>query len=115
MTLTLPNTVPPDAPIKVNNKPNRLAAQFGDGYSQRASAGLNSKPKMVELKWSTLITAEFDELKDFFEDHEDGTSFYYTLPTEGSARKWIVEDWDDEFVTAASKSLYARLKEVFDI
>lgn len=42
-------------------------SSFGDGYSQRAAAGLNSKPQQWKLSWTRIKDADAEMLRRFFE------------------------------------------------
>lgn len=115
MTLTFNPTPGPDAPISFKTSFSRLEAEFGDGYSQRAGNGINVQRKSLTLTWSTLTLSEKDTIKDFMLDHENGESFYYTLPGESVARKFIVNDMDETKINSTYYNFSVSLKEVFDI
>ena len=54
-------------------------AQFGDGYSQDASIGLNPERQ----KWPVSVSgfrAQLQPVVDFVRDHSGSTPFYWTPP-----------------------------------
>lgn len=54
--------------------------QFGDGYVQRTSSGINNKVK----NWSGTKTGDFatviDPILDFLDEHAGAIPFYWTDP-----------------------------------
>lgn len=55
------------------------AAQFGDGYSQRAADGMNNESQ----KWNVTVEgyrATIDEILAFIRDKQGAESFYWTPP-----------------------------------
>lgn len=96
-------------------KPRILVAQFGDGYVQRASDGINATLISVELTFNNLTKSEAQDISDFFETRLGTTSFTYTLPDEDSARTFICEQWDVQPKTADLANLTATFREVPDL
>lgn len=86
--------------------------QFGDGYAQDSAFGINPKKSMVHLVWSGLTEAEKNALVDFFDDRAGWQYFYYTLPTESTARIWVCkkvsESWDEVLNYTVSVSFKER-------
>lgn len=112
---TLPSDPSPDVNISSEHKPNIKVAQFGDGYSQRVGFGINSIKIEVQLVWTNINTTEKDTIINFIEDHSKGEAFEYTLPDEGTARKWYVKEWSKTYVKYGVYRVSASLEEVFDI
>jgi phage-related protein len=112
---TFTPVVNPTPPISAKITPRVLRAQFGDGYSQRAGDGLNTKKRTYELSWETLILSEVDAIIGFFEGLEDGEAFLWT-PNDGSAQGlFVVSDWSRTRLTAAEYSCTATFTEEFDL
>ena len=105
--MTLPTFLPPMTPsVGSSQKPdvNLRRADFGDGYSQAAPAGLNHIREVASLRWDVLTRAEKDQLVAFLKERGGYQSFTYQLPTEATARRWTCDDWR---VTALPASLFA--------
>lgn len=112
---TFAPVVNPTPPITARIEPRVLKAQFGDGYSQRAGDGLNTRRRTYELTWETLIRTEIDDIVGFFEALQDGEAFYWT-PNDGSAQGvFTLKDWSASRITYAEYSCSATLVEEFDL
>tara|TARA_R100000773_G_C4159163_1_gene77779 strand:- start:84 stop:455 length:372 start_codon:yes stop_codon:yes gene_type:complete len=82
----------PDFGIVKQNKPKTRVVSFGDGYEHRVSFGLNQNPKIFNLTFKNISEADADILTDFLDARElDGDSINYTVPTESSAMKFVVQ------------------------
>jgi phage-related protein len=83
---------PPLAPVEDMVQPRRLGVRFGDGYSQMAIDGLNPELSSVALTFEPLTVSQYQGIENFLESQQ-GTPFYYTLPTDGVLRQWVASDW----------------------
>lgn len=72
--------ITPDRGLKSTKKPNVLVATYGDGYEQRAAAGINNLGESWDLTWSNRSAAEANKLIKFFEDHGAVTVFDWYPP-----------------------------------
>lgn len=60
---------------------NRVTtAQFGDGYKQSITVGLNSETQSWPLSFEGSLT-EMRAIYDFLKRHKGSKSFYWTPPT----------------------------------
>lgn len=115
MTETLPANPSPDVGVKRSHKPNLQVAQFGDGYSQRASFGLNQVALEVTLTYTNIITSEKAILEEFVNDHSRGEPFFYTMPDETDERTFYFSGWDFVYVKHGVFQVTLNMKECFDI
>jgi phage-related protein len=93
-----------------------LEARFGDGYSQRVADGINHIRKNVTLTCAFLTESEKETLADFLRERGGYESFYYTLPSEASARLWTCREPIQ--TTPAQANLWNvtfKLREEFDL
>jgi len=82
----------PDYGLTTQNKPNTRIVKFGDGYEHRVSFSLNQNPKTFNLTFKNITQTDANILTDFFDARVvDGDSINYTVPTESSAMKFVVE------------------------
>lgn len=112
---TFAPTVVPNISSTFSDTPRVLRAQFGDGYSQRASDGLNYQTREVNLNWDALEEAAFDYINDFFDGLDGGEAFTYTLPMESTAMNWEYISKRVAFRGYNIRSLSVSIKRVFDI
>lgn len=56
-----------------------IEAQFGDGYKQTSSDGINNTDESWSIK-THATTRVAKEIKAFFDRHKGVTSFYWTPP-----------------------------------
>jgi phage-related protein len=114
-TLTLPVT-PSQSGYTEETAYRVQTAKFGDGYEQRVADGINFKILNVTLTCAVLTATEKDDLVDDLNGYGGFESFYYTLPSEASARLWVCQDPIQ--VTGTDANLWNvtfKLREVFDL
>ena len=70
-----------------------LQAEFGDGYTQSAPAGLNHIRDVLELSWEGLLEAQRNEINAFFRARGGTEPFYYQPVGDSSPRKWTCQEW----------------------
>lgn len=67
------------------NKFNVLTTNFGDGYEQSISVGINNRSG----EWTyqrTAFKAEILEIKNFFDQHKGAKSFLWDSPLDGEVQ-----------------------------
>jgi phage-related protein len=84
--------VPPFAPLNLDEQPRMLRSQLGDGYVVAAVDGVNNSPLNATLAWNQLSATDYNTILTFLRAHI-GLFFYYTLPSETTARKWEALSW----------------------
>ena len=92
-----------------------LEADFGDGYSQRAADGLNSKKINWSVTWENRPDADIDSLYDFLIAKLGYEAFFWTAPDESSPRKWIARGLTRTPVATGFSTLRTEFEEVFDL
>lgn len=91
-----------------------ITAQFGDGYSQRNTDGLNTSPRTFTAQWDILASTDADTYEAFFDAHSV-TPFLWTPPLESVLRKWIAGNSTRGYVGASTVTFACPLTEVFDL
>jgi len=112
---TLPANPSPDVNIKRTQKPNLKIAQFGDGYSQRTSFGLNQVVVSILLSYTNITQAQKETIEDFINDHNRGQAFLWQMPDEDEPRQWYFVSWDITYVKHGIYTVACNLAENFDI
>lgn len=78
---------------QLSEEPEVTRVQFGDGYTQRAPAGLNFQPQ----RWSVVIRgaglAEGDEIIAFLRAHGGWIAFNWTPPRETVPGLYLCPSW----------------------
>lgn len=109
--------VPPgrlQAGVSADVAPRVNSAQFGDGYSQRSSDGLNADNQTFSGQFPSLSPANSKAVRDFFSAHKS-TPFLYALQLDAQQRKWIASKWSRTFVATNREAISFTLTEVFDL
>ncbi|MFA5396239.1 MAG: phage tail protein [Methanogenium sp.] len=93
MATSLPTTIQPIIGMSRSYKGRIIDNDFGNGYTQRITDGINALQREIGLSWIGSIT-NIKELTDHFEEREYGTkSFTWTPPNETISRKWTCNEW----------------------
>ena len=90
---TFPTTVAPDFGVRKISKPNIRIAQFGDGYQQRSTFGINQNLKIYNFTWQNISETQADEIEDFLDLRAGVENFDYT-PEGESSKKFICRQWN---------------------
>lgn len=105
----------PDYGSSRKNAPVVRTVQFGDGYQQRLTYGLNQNPKEWSLTWSNILESDADAIEIFFNNRAaDNQSFDWTAPDESTAYKWICPDWTKSLPYPGRATITATFKQVFE-
>lgn len=73
-------------------QPRVKKAQFGDGYSQRSSDGINSLLRIYSLTFADY-PALIEPIDAFFEQHAGVHAFWFTTPDTGRKIKVVCGQW----------------------
>jgi phage-related protein len=112
--LTFNPQVNPSYPAERSTQAKVNIVQFGDGYNQRSTDGLNYLTDRWMLTWETITAAQARTLDAFFRAHV-ATAFLWTPFDETVARKFIVDgSWRFGFTGPTTRSLSVTFIEVFD-
>ncbi len=109
--------MPDIAPSLGSSRSVRLRAtraEFGDGYSQRAGAGLNPARQEWALRWELLTSAEAGRLAGFLSRRGGHEAFSWVAPGEAQARRWTCAGLEGPTPSGGSRwSLSATFTEEF--
>ena len=93
---------------------NLRITQFGDGYQQRTTFGLNQDPKVWNLTFN-VDDEDADEIETFLEARaDDCASFDWTPPGSSTAYKWICLSWTKRIPFLNRASLSMTFQQVFE-
>lgn len=103
----------PSFAITEESQPRVRTVQYGDGYSQRLRYGLNTDPKVWQLRFEIRSDTETTNITDFLEARGGAESFDWT-PPRGNAGKYICSNWTVDMVSYDNNSITATFVEVFE-
>lgn len=110
-------TFPAYKPVYSANKssqPNIRTVQFGDGYAQRLTYGLNQNPKEWRLTFDVTDT-DADTIETFLNARAaDADSFDWTPPDTTTSYKWICPDWNREMYDNKRSKINVTFRQVFE-
>lgn len=94
--------------------PRIKSVQFGDGYEQRFSDGLNPLKQVWNVAFNGRYTAEADEIDAFLIARAGVENFDWTPPG-GTAGKYVCKQWDRTIVYGNIENISAVFEQVFDV
>ena len=110
---TFPNYNPQYSATK-RSQSNLRITQFGDGYQQRTTFGLNQDPKVWNLTFN-VDDEDADEIETFLEARgKDGASFDWSPPDTATTFKWICRSFNREMFEFDRNRITASFEEVFE-
>ena len=110
---TFPDFQPQYSATK-RSQPIQRVTQFGDGYQQRTSFGLNQDPKVWSLTFN-VKDSDADTIETFLEARgKDGASFDWSPPDETTTYKWICKGFGREMFDSDRSRITASFEQVFE-
>ena len=110
---TFPSITPTYGTTK-RSEPNVRIAQFGSGYSQRTTFGLNQNPKTFDLTFVVSET-DADTIETFLDARAgDNAAFDFTPPGELTSSKFVCETWSKSIPYLNRATIQATFREVFE-
>ena len=107
-----PTTVNPSYGTTKKSQPNIRLAQFGSGYSQRSTFGINQNLKVYNFTWRNISETESDEIETFLDARAGVEAFDYTPAGESAAKKFICRNWNKTIPYLNRASITATFEEV---
>lgn len=108
-------TYTPDFDASKSVRPRVGRSKFGDGYEQRVTSGLNTKPAVWGVDFLRRPTSEIDTVEAFLAGQGGVDYFYWTPPDEATPIKVICSEWNATKPHAGMRSLSATFEQVFDL
>jgi len=110
--LTFPDFDPAPGLTK-QSAPQVRISQFGSGYSQRATFGINQNPKVYNLTFRVSET-EADTIEDFLDARGGVETFIYTPPGEATSSKFICTEWTKTIPFVDRAEIVTSFVQVFE-
>lgn len=103
-------------------KTSALAAQFGDGYSQRVPQGINNISKEWSLTWVNRSYSHCQDILDFFEARKGTEAFLWTPPknivagvvTDGIEYSVYCPEWSIQHNNVIAGTISAKFIQVYE-
>mgnify|MGYP000524317174 CR=1 FL=1 len=105
-------SITPTYGIQKKSQPNVRIAQFGSGYSQRTTFGLNQNPKSYDLTFEVSET-DADTIEDFLDARGGVEKFDFTPPGDSSG-KYICRNWSKSIPYLNRATIQATFEQVFE-
>ena len=109
---SFPTTVNPSYQASKKSSPRVRIAEFGSGYSQRTTMGLNQNLKVWSFRWTNVSETNADEIETFLDARGGTESFDYTPPGESSSSKFICRAWNKTIPYLNRATITASFEEV---
>lgn len=109
---TFPSITPTYGASK-SSVPKVRIAQFGDGYSQRTTFGLNQNPKTWQLSWEVSET-DADTIEAFLDARGGFEKFQWTPLAESTEYNWICTEWSKSIPYLNRATITATFEQVFE-
>jgi len=106
-----PITVVPSYGITKRSEPKIRIANFGSGYSQRSTFGINQNLKIYQFNWRNISETDADEIETFLDARAGVEHFDYT-PAGESSKKFICRNWQKTIPYLNRASISATFEEV---
>lgn len=107
--------VTPNFEARKRSQPNVRTVQFGDGYEQRLTYGLNQNPQSWTLRWEYRTDTDADLIEAFFDARAaDNDAFDWSPPDDASTYKWVCNEWDRTLTHPNLSTITATFRQVFE-
>ena len=109
---SFPTTVNPSYGTVKTSEPKIRIANFGSGYSQRSTFGINQNLKVYRLKWQNISETDADIIENFLDTQAGVIAFDYTPAGESASKKIICRDWNKTIPYLNRATINATFEEV---
>jgi phage-related protein len=110
---TFPDYQPTYSATKTSQPKIRIT-QFGDGYQQRVTFGLNQNPKEWRLTFN-VSDDDANTIEAFLDARAaDAASFDWTPPGEATSYKWTCSNWTRELFEFERSKIDVTFMQVFE-
>ena len=107
-------SIDPTYGAQKTSQPKVRQVQFGDGYVQHLTFGLNQDPKVWNLTFEVSET-DADTIETFLEARGGAESFTWSPPDESDSYKWVCLQWSKTIPYLNRATIQATFQEVFDL
>jgi phage-related protein len=104
---------PPDYGVSVRKKFRMVKTNFGDGYVQNVSDGLNTAAEEWNLSWDMLTADQTKNIQDQLDSFK-GQIFTWVTPR-GQTKPFTCEEYSVTYDNYESYSVSATFQESFDL
>lgn len=109
----------PDRTMARTVTPHVNRISFGDGYEQRAVAGINNLREEYSVSFNNRPKAEIDDIASFFSAKEGVTAFSFTVPDTNSSGaettiKAVVDTFNVSYNNNDFYSCTATIRRVYE-
>tara|TARA_B100000965_G_scaffold228883_1_gene191640 strand:- start:2539 stop:2901 length:363 start_codon:yes stop_codon:yes gene_type:complete len=111
---TLQCEAAPSFAANVSETPDIRVTEFGDGYQQRNTMGMNTRRKNWSLQFNARTNADRDKIVGFLQARNGKESFDWIDPTTTNYKKYICESWNVEMVAFNVNNISMEFKQVFE-
>ena len=95
--------------------PDVNIAQFGSGYSQRSTFGINQNLKTWNLRWENISEIDSDTIETFLDARAGKESFDFTAPGESASAKYICRSWTKTIPYPNLANIQAKFEQVAEV
>lgn len=107
-------SIDPDYGASKKSAPRTRSAEFGSGYSQRVTFGINQDPKVWTLQWNNRTATDANTIEDFLEARKGTEAFNWSPPDDASSYKWICREWQKTLPYSNLFNITATFEQVFE-
>ncbi len=104
----------PSYAASVSETPDLRITEFGDGYQQRNTMGMNTRRKQWNLSFNNRTNADRDKIVGFLQARNGKESFDWIDPTTTNYKKYVCESWDVEMTSFNNNTISMLFKQVFE-
>ena len=98
----------------VSEAPDIRITQFGDGYQQRNTMGMNTRRKKMSLTFENRTNSDRDKIVGFLQARNGKESFDWIDPTTTNYKKYICESWSVDMTSFNNNTISMEFKQVFE-
>ena len=95
--------------------PKQFTVEFGDGYSQRTSSGINNIADSWELSFNSVSVASATSIVTFFNTHNGYKYFWWTPPGDSITYKVVCPSWGTSYQNHLARNVTCKFVRVYDL
>lgn len=104
----------PDYTAAKSYETQSRATQFGDGYRQRITFGLQPQKEEWRLAFNNRTNTERDLIRNYFRGAKAVTAFAWTDPISAESIKVVCAEWSTQYSNFNNSAIQATFRRVYE-
>lgn len=104
----------PDFQAQLTHDSRAQVIEFGDGYRQRITMGLQAQEESWRLVFNNRTNTERNQIRNYLRGARGVVAFQWTDPRANALRKYVCSEWSIDYANYNNNNIQATFRRVFE-